>query len=308
MNNISIKDSTLVIGILARDCINSLRNNIPRVEELGNMFKEYHAVVYENDSVDGTTEYLKQWAERNPNIIAISEELKQVTIPPKSKHTPKPSKSEWRIQKMAWFRNRVLREVNQRFSPDYFCFLDIDFESFRPSSVIDAIQKAPNDWGAICASGHLYYSKADNSDYPANFQYDAFAFCPEDKYPEKQGMWAISHQYHLVSAWTAEELVRRHTFVSCRSAFNGLTIYKWDVIKDLQYRILQNEELKACGASMCEHIPFHTDIISRGKKVYITNIMEVVYMHKKETLLRRFNNWFNVLLARFYCFTNAKRF
>lgn len=296
----NIKDSTLVIGILARDCADRLLNNIPRVEKLGNMFREYHVIVYENDSVDRTKEYLQQWAVNNTNVIAISEDLKQATIPPKTIHTPKPSKSVWRIQKMAGFRNRMLFEVKSRFSPDYFCFLDIDIESFTPSDIKAAIEQAPSDWGAICASGHLYYSRNDGTSYPANFQYDAYAFFPEGSQPENMGKWVVSHQCHLVSAWSAEELVRRNTFSSCRSAFNGLAIYKWDVIKDLRYRVMQNEALRERGAALCEHLPFHSDIISRGKKIYITSLIEVVYMHKKNTLLRRFNNWYDVILAKFY--------
>lgn len=295
-----IGNSTLVIGILARDCISGLRSNIPRVEELGKKFREYHVIVYENDSTDGTKECIEQWARENTNVVAICEDLNQVTIPKKSRYAPKPSKSLWRIEKMAGFRNRVLQEVNSRFSPDYFCFIDIDIESFSPSSIVEAIEKAPEDWGALCASGHLYYSNPDGTDYPANFQYDAFAFYSEDSKPEKMGKFVVSHQWHLISAWTAEELVRSHQFSSCRSAFNGIAVYKWDVIKDLRYRTMQNKELEECGASICEHLPFHSDIISNGKKVYITGIMEVVYMHKKGTLLRRFNNWYDVLLAKLY--------
>ena len=296
----NMNNSTLVIGVLARNCIDGLRNNISRIEELGGMFKEYHVIVYENDSTDGTKECIMQWVENNGNVVAICEDLNQVTIPNKSKYILKPSKSEWRIQKMASFRNRVLQEVNKRFSPDYFCFLDVDIESFSPQSVVEAMKKAPDDWGALCASGHLYYSNPNGTDYPANFQYDAYAFFPEGSKPEEMGRWVISHQCHLVSAWTAEELVRKQKFASCRSAFNGLAVYKWNVIKDLHYKVMQNKELKECGAAMCEHLPFHSDIILRGKKCYITGIMEVVYMHKKNTFLRCFNNWLDVYIARIY--------
>lgn len=303
-----VGDSTIVIGILARNCIKSLRNNISRVEDLGRLFKEYHIIIYENDSIDGTKECLRQWAEDNSNVVAICEDLNQVTIPKKSKYMPKPSKSEWRIERMAGFRNRVLEEVRQRFSPDYFCFIDIDVESFSPQSVVEAMRNAPKDWGALCASGHLYYTNDDGTDYPANFQYDAYAFYPKGCQPEMMGRKVISHKWHIISAWTAEELVRSQQYVSCRSAFNGLAVYKWEVIKDMRYKVMQNKELKECGAAMCEHLPFHSDIISRGYGVYITGMIEVVYMHKKSTMLRRFNNWFNVLLAKFYRMTSYNNY
>lgn len=142
-----VSNKTLVIGVLARDCVFRLKNNIPLVEELGSMFRDYYVVVYENDSVDGTKECVQQWAKENAHVIAISEQLHQVTIPPKSQQNVKPTKSLWRIQKMAGFRNRILEEVHQRFSPDFFCFIDIDIASFIPSSVVEAIEKAPTDWG-----------------------------------------------------------------------------------------------------------------------------------------------------------------
>lgn len=47
-------DTDIVIGILARDCARALQGNIPAVEELGSYFKEYHIVIYENDSIDET--------------------------------------------------------------------------------------------------------------------------------------------------------------------------------------------------------------------------------------------------------------
>ena len=297
-----VSNKTLVIGVLARDCVFRLKNNIPLVEELGSMFRDYYVVVYENDSVDGTKECVQQWAKENAHVIAISEQLHQVTIPPKSKQNVKPTKSLWRIQKMAGFRNRILEEVHQRFSPDYFCFIDIDIASFIPSSVVEAIEKAPTDWGALCASGHLYYSKSDGSVLPANFQYDAYAFFPEGSSPEKMGKSTVAHKWHLISAWSAEKLVRRHEYASCRSAFNGLAIYKWDVMKNLRYSAVQNEELKKHGFALCEHLSLHSGIISLGYKVYITRIMEVVYLHKKYTFWRFFNNWYNILLAELYLF------
>lgn len=156
--------------------------------------------------------------------------------------------------------------------------------------------------GALCASGHLYYSKSDGSVLPANFQYDAYAFFPEGSSPEKMGKSAVSHKWHLISAWSAEKLVRSHEYASCRSAFNGLAIYKWDVMKNLRYSAVQNEELKEEGFALCEHLSIHSGIISLGYKVYITRIMEVVYLHKKYTFWRFFNNWYNILLAELYLF------
>ena len=58
--------------------------------------------------------------------------------------------------------------------------------------------------------------------------------------------------------------------------------------------------LKKLGGALCEHLSLHDGIISQGYKVYITQVIEVVYLHKNSTFLRRFNNCYNVLLAKLY--------
>ena len=294
----TIENKTIVLGLLARDCWKSLLRNIPRVEAIGQAFKDYHVIIYENDSKDGTAEELQAWAERNPHVVAICETTSQTTIPQKSKRSPYPLKSVHRIERMARFRNRVLDEVRSRFTPDFFCFIDIDIERFSPQTVIDAICHAPADWGGLFASGHFLFEKPDGTELMPSFQYDAYAFVPEGIDPMQTGDWIISSHFHKVTAWYFNHLVHSHEYLPCQSAFNGIGIYRWEAISDLSYRVMQTSELQNVDACFCEHVALNTAVSRKGYKLYVAQRMEVIYYHKRLTLIRRFDHWLKSFQAR----------
>lgn len=292
-------DKSIVIGILARDCADSLERNIPQVEEICKAFADYHVIAYENDSKDGTDKMLKEWAERNNKVLAICETTNEITFPKKSKKIRNPGKSVHRISRMMKFRNRVLDEVRSRFNPDIFCFIDIDLKELSAASVIKAIDNAPEDWGGLFASAHRMMVNNDGTMEKAPFQFDSYAFMQEGIDPMQTGGWVISHRFHKITAWTMEEWVKNNEYYPCGSAFNGIGIYKWEAIKDLQYEVVQTEELKKKGTCFCEHVPFNIQVGKKGFRLYIARDMEVVYQYKKNNLLRKYRYWKTKWLVRF---------
>ncbi len=298
----AIENQTIVFGILARDCKGGLQSNMERVEEIGRAFRDYHVVVYENDSKDGTAEVLREWANRNEHVIAICETTNEVTIPAKTQASPHPLKSVHRIERMARFRNRVLDEVRSRFVPDLFCFIDIDVETFSPQAVVGAICQAPADWGALFASGYFLFRKSDGTDEYPLFQYDSYAFVPEGVDPMTTGKWVVSHYYHHFTSWYFNRLLRDSDYLPCQSAFNGIGIYRWEVIRDLRYEVMQTPELQKVDACFCEHVPFNGAIARKGYRLYVAKKMEVIYYHKRLTAMRRFNHWKKALKMRLFSF------
>lgn len=294
-----LKSTSIVFGLLARDCAESLRRNMQRLEEVGEAFADYHVLVYENDSKDGTTEMLKEWAGRNPRVLAICETMHEQTIPRRSAKVRYPLKSIHRIGRMAGFRNRVLDEVRARFAPDLFAFVDIDVEHFSPADVIAALEEVPADWGALFASGHFVFSTPDGKEVLPPLQYDTYAYVPEGVDPSQTGGWMVSHRFHNITAWTFDRRVRRNAYTPCLSAFNGIGFYRWEAIRDLRFRIAQTPELEAVGACFCEHVPFNSDIVAKGYRCYVSRRMEVTYYHKPLTPIRRFNYWLKTLKTRF---------
>ncbi len=283
------KDQTIVLGLLAHDCIQTLRANIPIVESLGNLFKDYHIVIYENNSTDGTKELLKQWQQNNDRVTAISEDLEENEAELRKANM---GKSPNRIKRMAYCRNRVMEETRKRFSPDLFCFIDIDIESFSPEGIVKAIENAPADWGALFANGRVYL-KYDNHTDPYPFPYDSYAFVEEGVNPAHTKDWVLNKDFHYITAWIMNHGIKRHAYLPCNSAFGGIGIYRWPVIKDLYYSVYQTPELKAANACMCEHIPFNIDIILQGYRLYIARDLKVCYWIEHPRVRTGLNKWKN---------------
>ena len=69
-----MNNQNIVIAALARDCEDSLRANIPVIEELRTKFLWSQVVVVENDSIDGTKELLNEWKIIYDKVNIISKE------------------------------------------------------------------------------------------------------------------------------------------------------------------------------------------------------------------------------------------
>jgi len=277
----------IVFGVLARNCSKSLSLNIPRLEKAGEQFGDYRVLVYENDSDDGTDDIIRQWAERNEKVVGICEVSHRQTIPGRTKGCPYPMKSVHRIERMAGFRNRVLSEVESRFSPRYFCFVDVDILSFDYKSLAEAVCNAPDGWGGLFANGRVALVDGGGIRAFTPFQYDSYAFLANGVNPEDTGGWYVSRFFHGITSYAVNKRLGSVMYLPCGSAFNGIGIYRWEAIWGLRYRVEQTVELKRVNACFCEHVPFNADVRRRGYGLYIASDMETVCMSKPYTAVRR---------------------
>ena len=284
-----VKESTIVIGLLAKDCAKAIEKNIPEVEKLGACFADYHIIIYENNSTDGTKELLTQWQSINEKVLAITEDLPETDAQQRKLHL---GKNPTRIQRIADCRNRVLEETRKRFAPDFFCFIDIDIEWFSSKSIVEAIEHAPDDWGALFANGRVWLEYPDHVDKNP-FPYDSYAFVKEGVNPANTKGWVVDRDFHPMTAWVMNQGTKRHAYFGCHSAFGGIGIYRWELLKPLYYSIYQTPELKAIGACMCEHIPVHIDIVRQGYRLYIVRDMEVCYWRENPKVRRGWDSWKN---------------
>ena len=292
MHSTIISDSSIVIGLLARDCERKLPMNIPRIEALGEFFREYHVIAYENDSVDGTKKLLLKWMHDNPNVISICETTGEQTIPQESKSVLFPSQSLHRITRMASFRNRVLNELRKRFCPDLFCFIDVDMESFNPQDIIRGIEHAPKDWGALFANGQIIIDYGTHT-CTNPIQYDYYAYFKQGMNPYLSEDYTIRLKDNFAIAWVEQRRINRHSYHPCYSAFNGIGIYRWDVVKDLNYKAYQTPELKEVQASLCEHVLFNYEIIKRGYKLYVVRELKTIMRYDKAHVHHGLSKWKN---------------
>lgn len=259
-----MNEKKIVIAIMARDCRESLERNIPKIEQLRCNFKSSSVVVVENDSKDGTKELLKRWASESENINLIMNDYGTVTIPPAS-GIYDPLSSLYRIEKMARYRNLYIDYVKKMEStPDYLIVVDIDV-NFSVNGILHAIENAPSDWGGLFANGQIFWHGL----FP--YFFDMFAYLPcELNSVSRNG----SEMFWDSRALTKR--LRREDYIECCSAFGGVGVYKWDCVKDADYRTSKNERSQT-NEALCEHISFNMAIVNFGYKNYICRSMKVNY-------------------------------
>ena len=251
---------SVIIGLLARDCKDSIVRNKPRIEKFCSFFEDYHIVVVENDSNDGTQEVLRDWAEENNRMVVDSF----------TDHSERRADSGYdRISYMAWLRNRPLDDIRQLPAPDVVVMMDVDLYDFDVEGLLDSICRAPEDWGALTANGRMMlpnhrYLKA---------QFDQYAYLAndEDLCDMNYGMFTTRHLYRR--GRELNEAVQMYDYYPVHSAFGGVAVYRYEAIKDLTYQTLMIDDHHP--KAFCEHVPFHLDIIQRGYQNYVCRAMVV---------------------------------
>lgn len=259
-------NKSILIAALARDCNNSIIRNVPKIELLRKEFKESHVIIIENDSKDGTKETLKRWKERSEGVDTIMNDFGTVTIPEKSEKISNPGSSNYRISKMASYRNMYMDYARKAdFDIDYLIVMDIDIDDFSVEGVVKSIKNAPDDWGALFANGNKIFNDKLKS------YYDYFAYVP-------YGNKTLSMRYNdmFFQARKIRNALKNNEYVKCISAFGGLAVYKWEYIKGLNYTAEKNIICDSCE-TLCEHIPFNNCILKQGASNYVAANMNVSY-------------------------------
>lgn len=247
-------DSSVIIGLLARDCQDPLIRNIPKIERLCLYFADYHIVIVENDSTDDTQQILHDWAERNGRVLVDSFTNNARRLADCSYN---------RISMMAYLRNRLLDDIMQLPAPDLVIMMDVDIYDFDVEGVIDGICHAPEDWGALMANGRLMLPNHHFNRY----QYDQFAYmgCHE----------GLRHTIYFQPrrGRLFDTAVQRNDYLSVQSAFGGIGIYRYAAIRNARYKAVMTSDGQQ--NAFCEHIPFHLEIIRQGYKNYVCRRMIV---------------------------------
>ena len=275
-------NKNIIIAALARDCEDSLRTNIPLIEELRSQFSWSQIVVVENDSKDGTKGLLNDWKINFNHVTIISKDFGTKTIPDKSDLIINPYTTYHRIDKMVSYRNLYLEHINKVEHPiDLVIIIDIDVIEISLTGLINAINSFEEKTGAIFSNG---VSVMKTPFGLSEIYYDIFAVW---EYP-------LSNEFSYSAgslAWTFKSInrnIKKSPLYSVISAFGGVGIYNYAVIKDLRYKTVLNPVDKQ--EAICEHIPFNHEIIKRGYKNYIARDFQVIYQR---------HNWILILKLLF---------
>jgi hypothetical protein len=232
--------SKAAVLFLLHDNMDRLARNFAVLDDrMQRTFGEVVYCVYENDSTDGTAEWIRDLSARRNDVRLLSERGYRPAMA-----DGRDARS--RYERMAACRNQCL-ELARQHAPraDYAIVLDIDFEDFEQVYLDDAISEIDGlhpEWQALCGSGLS--------------QRDLGFFGPSMRVVPTRGGLPV-RLYDIAAMETGDAprdalavaaMVRPalHPPVRVRSAFGGIAVYKPEVLYGLHYE-----------GQDCEHLSLH---------------------------------------------------
>jgi hypothetical protein len=264
--NQKLSESTIIICAIVRDCGTNLKKNIRTIDEICDMAKEYHVVIFENDSVDDTKQILQRWSEKRKNIHISLNEFNSITIPPNNTSVNR-FFSRARIEKMAKYRNYYLEYIeSNKLESDYIMVIDLDVSKIYLDGVLSSFGMEQN-WDCVTANGYIYSPSAM---FKKRYN-DTYALVEYGKENIPQTEKSIEKNRYL---WSF--LKPNLPMIKVFSAFGGLAIYKYVAIRNCKYTILKNNDKKV--EVRCEHFSICKQMSENGfGNIYINPKMKVEY-------------------------------
>lgn len=269
-----ITESTLIICSIVRNAENGLKKNIPIIQQLCRLFKNYYIVVFENDSKDNTKEILKKWHEKDPNVYINSTDLySPKTIPTSQEVNCNPFFSEKRIKKMVDLRNQYMNFISQKkWDADYLIVVDLDVARINLKGILSSFNST-TEWDAVTAFGYSL-SPTLHRRY-----HDCFALVEleeKDKPQTEKKIKQLSKKY--------AHLRPEDKWIKVFSAFGGLAIYKYELVKGLKYQLIMNKDNQV--EVRCEHYSIYKQMSQiKECNVYINPAMSLLYQKTNFTLI-----------------------
>ena len=247
------KNSTLNICFIARDCKEQIKKNMYIINKIGSLFKDYKIIIFENDSIDGTRDFIKNLIKKNRKIYLIECDVPDCILNNK-KGYDYGQFSRNRISKMGYYRNKYLEEA-LKTNYDFTMVLDIDldYSNFNINNFIYTLSKY-EIWDGVFMNTRI--------NLPGTFglisvSYDAQAFSKDNigcNYFKSSFHYLKDIIYSYIILWR----LGNQDFFPVDSAFNGLGIYKT--------RKLIHSSYSNNGKIPCEHCYLHNNL----KNLYIS--------------------------------------
>ena len=247
-----MKSKSVVITGCCRNNDIYIKQNLNIIDKIGQQFKEYKVIIYENDSNDNTRQTLIE--NKKYNYDYIFEDNINISN---------------RTERIAYCRNKILQQVNisNYTNYDYLLMLDLD-DVLVSGKIISTIKSCflynSTQWDAMFANCSDEY-------------YDIYALrkkkylttcCWNNVYLSKQ--LGISHEIAY------ERCINKYIInypiytkiMPVISAFGGAGLYKLSCI--LKTNATYNGyEPTHVDKQICEHVSFNTTLVKNSYKLYI---------------------------------------
>lgn len=241
-----MKTKRILFAGLARDIEQIVPVTLARLEDLGDMFAEYHIIVYENDSSDQTVTVLHEYQKQHPGRLTLLHEKKNL-LPAVfyGEH------SVSRFEKMAHFRNQYLREIKKSHYNhfDYVAVVDFDLQGGIHREGFMTTFVHGEDWDLVGANGLNYIHKTEE-------YYDPLA------YRDVSGRRITGHCFKSCQDSIPQPTfdLKGYDWHPVSSCFGGLVIYKRSILLDVLY-----------GGEDCEHVVLHNQLWQKGHRRMFIN-------------------------------------
>lgn len=226
-------EARVALVAICRNAMPWLPRTLDLVERTGSAFKSWSAFVFENDSTDGTQDFLKAWADGDRRKVSLN-----IHHRPHLSHTI----AQERTVALAEYREQCQHWVRSREPVDYVIVFDTDpWGGFSIDGVMNSIA-----WLALDRSwyGLASYSWCEmnvgGKPFPAH--YDAFA-ARLNHWGRRDQQWF--HHWHPAVGSPPVEF---------NSAFGQLCVYRADPYLSGKY-----------GGSDCEHAVLHRSIAEQAR-------------------------------------------
>lgn len=254
-SNEKLPQRVIICGV-CKEVADRLPYTINIMEKIGNLFSDYHIIVYENNSSDATPNKLKEWARKNLKVHVTSGFLSDVELAKAIVNRTKDQKF-FVPEAIARARNIVLdvamSEKYQNF--DYLIWMDMDFRREPAYDGFKEIFTSTKEWDAVFA-----YGIAPDEEY-----WDWFAFrdCQMPIGPEVLG----NYWWYLPRKKTGFLNVKDNWY-PVYSAFGGCGVYKKSSIQGCRYSALVTSDL----AQLLHSIIYKRQPVNESVQKYLNNL------------------------------------
>jgi hypothetical protein len=219
--NTLIESKILICGV-GKNVEKGFSNVKSSATTLGSHFLDYRVIVYENNSQDKTKALYQKWAQENPKVIFLSENLSQNFI---DRYVLKVG--DYRTQLIARARNIVLDEARKDAYADFEYLIMADLDEFEPwdiQEILNTINHPEHTWDAVFSNGSY------------------------DTYPLRSPEFCLGPEFLNHMKWInygnrgygsyLRTLINKGKWIKMESAFGGLAIYKLKAILSSRYQAL----------------------------------------------------------------------
>jgi|GEM_PF-1016444 len=278
------KHKIVIVGI-TRDNAPDIQVMIKSIENIGEKFKDYKVVLFENDSKDGTKKMLHSWWIKNNKVKVISKSYNNLKTPNR--------------KFIAEARNQYLAALKSEEYNDFDIVMTLDMDmsyGIDARGIEDSFSKIKS-WDAVCSNG-IFNAKGNmydvfsfrNKDFPwtpkqwqeicvdkNNKNYNWRNLCKKGAIHQKESAYSATFSnkfrsrnklYWLLIVPQAQKIFPIGSkLVEVNSCFGGAAFYKRHAITGCKYD-------SADGDS--EHVSFNSCIKNKNKGRIVLNPSQAI--------------------------------